>query len=372
MAESTALPALQVDLTSTYGAFLIGMFVSCAVWGVSCLQTMYYFHAYERDPLFLKTMVLILWIIDLANEIVTLKSIWPFLVSKWGDTAMISKLSSDVIHSVWISGLMAAACQTFFIRRVWILSNRKWWHLCSLLALLTAFQLFALIPYATIALRGGTVATMTGKIEAPLTISMRSCMLADDILITLSLLYLLLRPGIPCWTRSRIRLYRLLVVTSNTGSWTALLALAHVVLYSALPRTEWFCVADFPMCSVYFSTILANLNSRKYIRGDDDDVNEFISRDLEQAMTTDRAAPQRDHVLVLDILHRKPDSSSTADGEEENGSDGQYQSEPPLSLSRSDPKHPYVFSAAPVPVDPGATCIFGAPRRSTFNICVFR
>jgi hypothetical protein len=62
---------------------------------------------------------------------------------------------------------------------------------------------------------------------------------------------------------------RLLIVTVNTGLWTAIVALIELILmevYADSSGLQWTTM-EFPLCSLYISSFLASLNCREYVRG---------------------------------------------------------------------------------------------------------
>ena len=91
-------------------------------------------------------------------------------------------------------------------------------------------------------------------------------------------------------------IFRLIVLTINTGLWTAVFAILVLGLVRILPPTVKFTTAyidslwtypvqyipyqneliytalDFPLTSLYLNSLLANLNAREYVRGAKSDV----------------------------------------------------------------------------------------------------
>lgn len=85
---------------------------------------------------------------------------------------------------------------------------------------------------------------------------------------------------------------RLILITINTGLWTAVVALidfslvrslvkslvtcqslnfSRVLQIAAFPSGLYFCAFEFPLSSLYVNTLLANLNARSYLRQADAD-----------------------------------------------------------------------------------------------------
>ncbi|KAJ6481880.1 hypothetical protein C8R45DRAFT_1100285 [Mycena sanguinolenta] len=259
---------LDLDLQSTYGVLLIGCFLSAAVWGVTFVQTILYFMMYEKDPWKLKLLILCLIAIDTANEILVLRSVWPGLILHWGRVEVLGKSEGtiELIHHVWVAAIVAAAVQSYYTWRIYTLSGRKWLVPCLLSKIpLISWQIIGLGPYNFLAFGHSTVSA--GKQTQQLTavaISLRATGAATDILIAGAMIYLLSQ------TRSQFRstqrlVSALLVLSVNSGAWTAVLAVLDFISILAFPVDFTFCIFELPLCSLYLSTLLLNLNARKFI-----------------------------------------------------------------------------------------------------------
>ncbi|KAF7342112.1 hypothetical protein MVEN_01798700 [Mycena venus] len=113
----------------------------------------------------------------------------------------------------------------------------------------------------------GHAAVSAGKQTQQLTaiaISLRAAGAAADILITGSMIYLLTQPRIQFTSTQRL-VFRLLVLSINSGAWTAILAVLDFIFILAFPVYFTFCIFELPICSLYLSTLLVNLNARKFL-----------------------------------------------------------------------------------------------------------
>ncbi|KAJ7165113.1 hypothetical protein C8R46DRAFT_1277300 [Mycena filopes] len=305
---TTAAPAiLDLNLQSTYGALLIGCFLSAAVWGVSFVQTQVflsflYFMIYDRDSLKLKLLVLFLITIDTANEILVLKSVWPALILHWGRVDILGKSEGtiELIHHVWVAAIVAAGVQSYYTWRIYTLSDRKRLLPCILIPLI-AWQIIGLGPYNFLAL--GHAAVSAGKQSQQLTavaISLRAAGAATDIIITASMLYLLLKPDVQ-FTSTKKLVFRLLILSINSGAWTAILAVLDFICILALPVDFTFIVFELPICSLYLSTLLVNLNARKFISVNNESMD---LRDMSGSGTGTESRTHRNaRSTVLESIH---------------------------------------------------------------------
>ncbi|KAJ7026591.1 hypothetical protein C8F04DRAFT_1125090 [Mycena alexandri] len=300
---ATAPVSLDLNLQSTYGVLLIGCFLSAAVWGVSFVQTFLYFMMYERDSIKLKLLVLFLIAVDTANEILVLRSVWPALILHWGRVDILGKSEGtiELIHHVWVAAIVAAGVQSYYTWRIYTLSGRKRLLPCILIPLI-AWQIIGLGPYNFLAL--GHAAVSAGKQTQQLTavaISLRAAGAATDIVITAAMLYLLSKPEAQFTSTKRL-VFRLLVLSINSGTWTAILAVLDFISILAFPIDFTFCIFELPICSLYLSTLLVNLNARKFLTNNNESMD---LRDL-----SDRNQNVSSVLESIHFVQRTPDASS--------------------------------------------------------------
>ncbi|TFY56447.1 hypothetical protein EVG20_g8920 [Dentipellis fragilis] len=276
-----------LNLADTYGCMLAGGWLSCIVWGVSCLQTFLYLlkwvtfecrrtfrgsqppgSYWDKDPWTKKGLVIFLWCVDTANEVLLLEPLWHVLVANFGGIRNVSKIQPALTHHGWVAGIVAFCVQLFFVHRIYEFSRRQW-VLPAFLTLLSLFQLIVLIPYDILTLSASH--TTTGIEHAwatDITISLRSVTAAEDIIIAASMIILVLKEGLPEFRSTRRMVYRLILVTFNTGFWTAVVAIVELAMVAHFPNGLQFMVLEAPLCSLYFTSLLANLNSREFIKGE--------------------------------------------------------------------------------------------------------
>ncbi|THH21275.1 hypothetical protein EW146_g256 [Bondarzewia mesenterica] len=280
-----------LDLSPSYGATLFGSFLSSAVWGASSLQTFLYFMNYESDPLSLKIIVSVLWVLDTANEILVLKSSeyhglvsqrspftvttcsdWRCLILEYGRISCLSVSQPELMHHTWVEAMVVFAVQFYFIRRIYLFTKKKWLF-PACLVILSSWQLIGCatsvgtVVYQIVGYGRG-LATLSTTREVGINISLRAAAVVVDVAVTISMVYLLVRQDAPSIGRSKRMIHRLLLITINSGMTTAVVASIVLILLATEPDNLYYCMPELLLCSLYFSTFLANLNARRYIKGE--------------------------------------------------------------------------------------------------------
>ncbi|KAK7042609.1 hypothetical protein R3P38DRAFT_2891405 [Favolaschia claudopus] len=240
--------------------------VGSILWGITCMQTfLYIVHHQAKDALWIKLLVAWLWFMDTAHTVVVARGFWV-LVYKVHDPFI---LSQEYLYAGVFTGLVAFPTQLFFTYRVWRLSN-KLIPVAIVLVLAAAYQLGATIAFTAICLEHGPTAEIIFQIEK-LPMSMWGVGAAEDVLISAALMWMLWRSREDrVFFRSTDQmLSRLSVLVVNTGLWTALVALFVIITMVVWPTVQIYVSLYFVLCPLYCNTLLANLNAREYVRGDD-------------------------------------------------------------------------------------------------------
>ncbi|KAI0666403.1 hypothetical protein C8Q78DRAFT_1059322 [Trametes maxima] len=263
-----------LNLTESYGPILVGGILSCAVWGISCMQMFMYYLNYDSDHLGLKLFVAFVWAVDTANEILLLASMWPVLILKWGSVAELSVSQPTLVHHGWVSGIVAFAVQMFFLYRIYKFSGNRF-LLPLLLVPLSLWQIIGTIPFDIWVFQDSSLAALSAPRMIAFETALRATSAFVDIMIAAAMLYLLIQNRRSEFSSSKKMIFRLIIMTINTGLWTAVVALIDFSLIAAFPKGLQFCAFEFPLSSLYVNTLLANLNARQFLRRTDGDYNSY-------------------------------------------------------------------------------------------------
>ncbi|KAI5885019.1 uncharacterized protein SCHCODRAFT_0114273 [Schizophyllum commune H4-8] len=271
-----------------FGPWFIVVILSWTLWGVLTLQVVNYYYAYKRDRVLLKWLVAIVWLADTAHKIILLTgdassrtcTLCFLLLDRSGRYSFsgylspvkdVSLISGETAPRVFVTILV----QGFCFSRVYIFARRTYSALLSAVVpavyvlsvlLQLGFTIACLIVTFT-ADDFADFASKTMSISAP---GYLSTALGTDIIMASLMTFFLYqeyRRGHYDGTSSMLR--RLCIFSVNTGTWTAVFAIATLILYELRPLDNYWAIFDFGVCGVYSNTLLANLNARNYARGDE-------------------------------------------------------------------------------------------------------
>ncbi|PBK63886.1 hypothetical protein ARMSODRAFT_1023534 [Armillaria solidipes] len=264
-----------LDITSSYGSLLVGSWLSCVMWGVSSLQVfIYYMNSGDFDPQFLRILVYFGAIFDTANAILVMKGQWLVLIHEYGKVGLLPATQLELLHHTWIESIVIFVVQLYFIRRIYIFSKQslrseklKYATLAILavMVMLASWQLIGIAVFMTYAY-GNDWEILSSPRLMGLNISLRAAAVAADVLMSFGMAILLNRSGTPRFSKTKRMVHRLILVIVLSGALTAASATVVLILIKVYPASLYYCILEFSLCSLYFSTLLANLNTREYVQ----------------------------------------------------------------------------------------------------------
>ncbi|KAG2119084.1 uncharacterized protein F5147DRAFT_668132 [Suillus discolor] len=258
---------------NTFGAFLIGVVVSGALYGVTCMQTWYYFSRYSSDPWYNKLLVGAVFVSDTTHQALITHTVYTYLVTDFGNTSDIEKLVWSLSVEVLFNGFTGFMVQSFLAMRVYRLSNKNMIITASVMSLVIT-ELVIVVIYVIKAV-GLTTFTQVPQIRS-LSMSINAVAAAGDILIA-ALLCTFLQRSRTGFRRSDTMINKLMLFTINTGLLTSVCAMMSFISIVVWPDTYIYIAFYFCVGRLYCNSLLATLNARKGIRRDSHDEHMSIS-----------------------------------------------------------------------------------------------
>ncbi|KAJ7058372.1 hypothetical protein C8F01DRAFT_1255522 [Mycena amicta] len=253
-----------LDLDDTLGAAFIGFAVSCVVLGVSTNQVVTYFSRYPQDRIPYKLLVVLLWILEITDQVFIGHSLYFYLIKNYANPAvMLEEVIWSLILQIIIGVIIGTIVRLCFAMRVWRFSHRNL-AVTSLIVALTLSELGLSIVYTARSFQNPYFATLPNlKVIASLSLGAG---VLTDVVIAFALCYFLrkLRTG---HKRSDGLVTRLTVYAVNTGAITAAVAVCTLVLYDVRPSSMQFMAFYFVLCKLYAISFLCTLNTRRIVRG---------------------------------------------------------------------------------------------------------
>ncbi|KAJ7195357.1 hypothetical protein GGX14DRAFT_545916, partial [Mycena pura] len=252
----------SVDIAPSFGSLLIGTYFAIFFQGMLTVQAYVYYESFPNDPMRLKSLVALVWTIDLAHLIVICNGMYIPLVTNWGKIETLgTTIESFNIHILFI-GAATILCQGFFIYRVYAFSKKNW--LLSGLLSLAALANLGLAVWLTVRLTVDRSVAVFDTI-GPTAIPMFSIGAGLDVAIAILMVYYL-QQGRTGFARTDFVVTRIIQYVVSTSLATSILALSSVVAYAINPNHFAYIAIHFSLGRMYTNALLATLNSRRQLR----------------------------------------------------------------------------------------------------------
>ncbi|OJT04639.1 hypothetical protein TRAPUB_4651 [Trametes pubescens] len=251
---------------SFFGGMLIEICIACVLYGITTLQTFIYFQKYQNDTSSLKLMVAGIWVLETCHTAFCMQLIYAYLITHFGEMTYFLDINWGVGATVVTEVIISTAVQAFYVKRVWIMSNKAK-LLTSFIAFITVCRVaFGIgstilsyhIPH-WVAFRANeaSLVTVSGGLGAAALV---------DVLVALTLSFYLTR-GRNSWQKSsnsKVNLIMLYAV--NSGAITASASILSVILYATQAHSLVFLGLVEIQGKLYANSFLGSLNARSHIR----------------------------------------------------------------------------------------------------------
>ncbi|KAJ3854979.1 hypothetical protein EV368DRAFT_80056 [Lentinula lateritia] len=263
----SAIPVV-IDIRPTIGALFCGVIAASVFYGVTILQTIFYFQTYPNDKTFLRIMVLFVWALDTLDLFLVVNGLWTWSIANFANPLALLELPWSIKAEPVVTATISTAVQLFMAYRirtsVYFLSsatsmytddqtaflkvNQRLTPIAAIVGVVTFFS-WALGLYATI--HGGSIEEVNQALRwADIGANVSAAALDVTITITLCL-----------------QLY-----FSNQGfeTFPSIITVSDVITFFAAPKTLVYYAFLCMTSKAYTNTFLAQLNARVYIRRESD------------------------------------------------------------------------------------------------------
>ncbi|KAI0335801.1 hypothetical protein GY45DRAFT_703731 [Cubamyces sp. BRFM 1775] len=256
--------ATTFNKDNTFGAAFAGFAASSICLGVLSTQAYTYFKRYPLDKLFYKYLVVGLWLIEVADQVLIAHAVYTYLVSNWGIvTILIAPPVWSLILQITFGVITGTIVKLNFALRVWRCSKQNVW-VTGLIFLLTFAELAIACVYTVKAFQLTSLANIA-DMKAVGSLSLGIGM-ATDVVIAAALCFFLrnLRTG---HRKDDSVVNSLIIYAISTGGLTSVISLTTLILYNFMPDNFIFMAFYFVLSKIYANSFLAALNTRRVSRG---------------------------------------------------------------------------------------------------------
>ncbi|KAH9926436.1 uncharacterized protein B0H18DRAFT_1118935 [Fomitopsis serialis] len=251
-----------MDIFRTLGPLLLGGLVSTFLSGVVSMQTALYTSVYHTDITWLRTMVYVIWLLDILHTIFICIADWEYLIASWADGTVQDWIPWSIGGSVMLTALMTFIVQCFFAWRVHTVSHRKWWITIILTSVASGRLIAALVSTAYM-IRLQSYEAFRREVGWVFTLGLSLSALLD-ILVASSLCYYL-RKSRSAFSSMDAIINTLTFYTIQNGSLTFVTTFISLILWVTVDNLI-FLGLHFAITKLYANAFLSTLNARKTLR----------------------------------------------------------------------------------------------------------
>ncbi|KAI5828880.1 hypothetical protein K523DRAFT_306229 [Schizophyllum commune Tattone D] len=251
-----AQPHMAVD--NTVGASLVGALCAAALYGVSCVQTWWYFTRYGADVWYIKALVLLVFVFDTVHQILISHTVYFYVVSNYNNPGSLNNMTWSILLEVLFNGMIGLLVQGFLTMRVWKLSNKCKW-LTGLITGLVISEFACSVVFTAKSLQLETWSQLSSMKPLSMTVNVLGAI--ADVIIAAGLFFYLHRSRTG-FKKSDTMISKLIMFAVSTGMLTSVCAIGSLISISVWGDTLIYVAFYFR----YSNSLLATLNARKDIR----------------------------------------------------------------------------------------------------------
>ncbi|KAL5536400.1 hypothetical protein ACEPAF_222 [Sanghuangporus sanghuang] len=262
--SSPLLSSLHSQINEILGEVFFAVLTDAILFGITNVQAFTYFQNSKRDPNYQKFMVGLLWIFDAIQFFMVADYGYTTLVANFTNLLVIGKVTWSICWPILLEDTGNFIIRLFYIRRIWIMSDRNIFLSITAVVLNFVALAFALVFMAKLL-----------HLQSFLEISNISWLMftslgsgvAADLWIAICVCYFLFRDKTG-FQRTDTMLRKLTVYIIGTGLLTSFVTVACFISYATMPNNGVYVAIYSCISKLYFNALLATLNTRKRLRGE--------------------------------------------------------------------------------------------------------
>ncbi|KAK6996879.1 hypothetical protein R3P38DRAFT_1946819 [Favolaschia claudopus] len=272
-----------VDLL--FGPMLIGVALNLMLFGAVVTQMYQYYQRFaNNDFVWIRYLMLYLFLVEIANVVVELGIIYEPLIVRNGEQAALLHIPKLLPGDSIIISLVSAPIQLFTAWRISVITRS--YILPSIISILAIGAFASGINMSVSVYSNPTFREFSNFTSSAIVwlVLAATC----DVVIAIGMSHALYtrKTG---FTAVDGQINRIIRLTLETGALTAFTALIDVGLFIAFPKKAFNFIVDFPLSALYTLSILAMLNSRDERKASSDAEHGTSRTAVQMLSTTDQS-----------------------------------------------------------------------------------
>ncbi|CAK5271954.1 unnamed protein product [Mycena citricolor] len=244
------------------GALCVAYMLAWGLYGVMSIQSYRYYHIFVKDPLWIKTLVGGLWVLETLQLALIGSFLYFWVITNYANPAILADTTWTYNIGILITNTIVIIVQLFLARRVWILSKKNYLLTGVIIALsLCYYGLELEVKVRTFQL---VKVELFYKFQTTASVGL-GCAAVADLIIAVSLSWYLLRSRTGMEVTDSV-VNKLILYAMNTGTLTAIVVLVDMVCFLTMPKNLIHIAFNVVSGKLYTNSLLATLNYRDTVR----------------------------------------------------------------------------------------------------------
>ncbi|KAK0483093.1 hypothetical protein EDD18DRAFT_1261670 [Armillaria luteobubalina] len=263
---------------------IVGYLLHWGLFGTLSIQLYLYYLAFPKDRQFVKCLVYGIYIVEFVQTILVAHDAFAVFGYGFGDLEALTEMHFNWLILPIMIAIDSLVGQVFYAYRIFILSRSRIVPAFVICVSLASF-VTAIITGIRIFQAGDVTKLNDRETSISGGISCAGYALCD-IIIALCMTYYLMRSKTG-FRSTQILVTKIIRLTIETGSVTAIVALVTIILFLAFPHQDFYVTPALATSKLYANTIYMVLNSRIRIMGGRDTYTSSTDMEITSTMMRD-------------------------------------------------------------------------------------
>jgi len=251
----------NIAIGDTFGALFIGALISMAIYGITTLQSYFYYMSFPKDDIATKLLVLLIWILDTVHVVFMCHALYFYLIIGFGNIQALVDGTWSLFASLGVNVIISFITQCFFTERISRLCSpqKRWWVTIIIGITVLAHFVFGIETVTFLFIKKEFQRLKEASLIAAVPFGITAVL--SDIIIAATLC-VLLGSNRSAFEDTNSVINGIIIFAINRCILTSAVAVAETIVFSILPNSFYSLAMDFVIGKLYANSLLAVLNSR--------------------------------------------------------------------------------------------------------------
>ncbi|KAK0241168.1 hypothetical protein EDD85DRAFT_992751 [Armillaria nabsnona] len=272
------------------------------LFGTLSVQLYLYYLAFPKDRIFTKCLVYGIYIVEFVQMMFVTHDVLAMFGYGFGDLEALTRMDFNWLVVPVMGGVVACVGQVFYAYRIFILSSSR--IVPPFVTCVSSTSSVAAILTGVYAFEAGDITKLNNrKTSIAIGIWCGGSALCD-VIIAICMTYYLTHRNTSL-RHTRILVTKLIRLTIETGSMTAVVALLSLILFIVFPHQTFYGAPIFIMPKLYANTVYMVLNSRIRVMGGRDTYTSSTDMEITTTVMEDITSHSRQGAQRTDRVQRQ-------------------------------------------------------------------